>query len=41
LVELWDIFKGCFFFFWMWLIVLVIILLVPQLSLWLPGLIKG
>ncbi len=41
LVELADIFKGCFFFFWMWIIVLAIILLFPQLSLWLPGLIKG
>lgn len=41
LVDLWDIFKGCFFFFWMWIIVLAIILLFPQLSLWLPGLIKG
>lgn len=41
LIDLWDIFKGCFFFFWMWIITLAIILLFPQLSLWLPGLIKG
>jgi C4-dicarboxylate transporter DctM subunit len=41
LIDLWDIFKGCFFFIWMWLIVLAIILLFPQLSLWLPNLIKG
>jgi tripartite ATP-independent transporter DctM subunit len=41
LIDLWDIFRGCFFFFWMWIIILAIILLFPQLSLWLPGLIKG
>jgi tripartite ATP-independent transporter DctM subunit len=41
LVELWDIFRGCFFFFWMWIIILAIILLFPQLSLWLPALVKG
>ncbi len=41
LIDLWDIFKGCFFFFWMWIIILAIILLFPQLSLWLPALVKG
>ena len=41
LIDLWDIFKGCFFFIWLWLIILAIILLFPQLSLWLPGFIKG
>jgi C4-dicarboxylate transporter, DctM subunit len=41
LIDLWDIFRGCFFFFWMWIIILAIILLFPQLSLWLPALVKG
>src|SRR4030042_6469582 len=39
MVDLWEIFRGCFFFFWLWILILVIILLFPQLSLWLPGLI--
>jgi tripartite ATP-independent transporter DctM subunit len=41
LIDLWDIFRGCFFFFWMWIIILAIILLFPRLSLWLPALVKG
>jgi C4-dicarboxylate transporter DctM subunit len=41
MVDLWEIFRGCFFFFWMWIIILAIILLFPQLSLWLPTLVKG
>jgi TRAP-type C4-dicarboxylate transport system permease large subunit len=41
LIDLWDIFRGCFFFFWMWIIILAIILLFPQVSLWLPALVKG
>ncbi len=40
-IELWDIFRGCFFFFGLWIIVLAVILLFPQLSLWLPALVKG
>jgi tripartite ATP-independent transporter DctM subunit len=40
-IELWDIFRGCFFFFWMWIVILAIILLFPQVSLWLPALVKG
>lgn len=41
LVDLWDIFKGCFFFLGLWMIILGIILSFPQLSLWLPALVKG
>jgi TRAP-type mannitol/chloroaromatic compound transport system permease large subunit len=41
MVDLWSIFKGCFFFLWLWLIILVILLLFPPLSLWLPALIRG
>ncbi len=40
-IDLWDIFRGCFFFFWLWIIVLCLIIAFPQLSLWLPALIKG
>ncbi len=41
MVDLWDIFKGCFFFLWLWLIILLILLIFPQLSLWLPALVRG
>ena len=41
MIDLWDIFKGCFFFLWMWMVILTILLLFPQLSLWLPALIRG
>lgn len=40
-VDLWEIFRGCFFFFWLWLVVLVIIIIFPQLSLWLPAFVRG
>jgi C4-dicarboxylate transporter DctM subunit len=41
MVDLWEIFRGCFFFFWLWILILLILLLVPQLSLWLPTLVRG
>jgi len=41
LVDLWVIFKGCFFFLGLWMIILAIVLFIPQLSLWLPELVKG
>ena len=41
MVDLWEIFRGCFFFFWLWILILLILLLVPELSLWLPTLVRG
>lgn len=41
LVELADIFKGCFVFFWMWIVVLLLIILFPQIALWLPSTMRG
>ena len=40
MVDLWEIFRGCFFFFWLWIVILALILLFPQLSLWLPALVR-
>ena len=39
--ELWDIFRGCFFFLALWLVDLLILIFFPQISLWLPALMKG
>jgi C4-dicarboxylate transporter DctM subunit len=41
MVDLWEIFRGCFFFFGLWIVILLILLLVPELSLWLPALVRG
>jgi len=41
MVDLWEIFRGCFFFFGLWIIILVIIRLFPDVSLWLPDLVRG
>jgi tripartite ATP-independent transporter DctM subunit len=40
-VDLWEIFRGCFFFFWLWFLVLVIIIAFPQVSLWLPAFVRN
>ena len=40
-VDLWDIFRGCFFFLALWMLILGICIAFPQISLWLPGLMKG
>jgi C4-dicarboxylate transporter DctM subunit len=41
MVELWEIFRGCFFFIGLWILVLIICLLFPQLSTWLPAMARG
>jgi len=41
MIDLWDIFRGCFFFLGLWILILGICIVFPQISLWLPGLMKG
>lgn len=40
-IELWEIFAGAFFFVLLWIVVLLLIIGFPQLSLWLPALMRG